>query len=172
MRIRQARPNDLPEIAQVEQQAAQADGRPIHSEADMQGWLLELCEEGNVFVVTDDDDELNPWGQAGTLDGISGPIAGYTALFPPTANTSSPYRLGCRGAVAPQFRRQNAGRLLLQGALNRARMLASELDLEPDPVYFEALLPTNDPASPRLAARFEMHPVEAAMIPEGTQLYR
>jgi hypothetical protein len=133
----------------VERGAAQSEGRESRSEE----WLI---EQQHVFILTDDDDELNTWGQAGTLDGLQGPVVGYTALVEHgDGQRTRSWR--CEGAVSPKYRHQRGGRLLLQGALNRARMLTSDED---EPVYFEALLPANDPGSPQLATYFEMRPVE------------
>src|SRR5712692_7930220 len=72
MRIRRYRPGDIPTLAHIQQQAAQVDGATPMSEADFEQWLAqpELQAASNVFLITDDDDDLNEWGQAGTLDGL------------------------------------------------------------------------------------------------------
>lgn len=167
MRIRNSRATDIPDIAEVEQEAARADGRAVFGgEQSFEEWLSLQYEQGDVFVVTDDDDDLNEWGQAGTLDGLQGPVAGYTTLeLMYDSDENACYM--CQGAVSPQYRRQNVGRLLLQGALNRARLLADEGD---EVCYLVVLLPLNDPASPRLAARFEMQALPD-LDEEGLQGY-
>jgi GNAT superfamily N-acetyltransferase len=114
----------------------------------------------NAVVITDDDDELNPWGQAGTLDGLQGEIVGYTVVE--LHQDANGYHLLCKGAVHPDYRRRNAGRALIMSALNRAHTLAAEFEFEAEeagyPIYFEALFPVRDPASARLAAKCEMEP--------------
>jgi len=174
MRIHPYRSRDLATLVQLQQVASKIDGNQ-KSVAELETWLddPEMDAESNTFVITDDDDELNPWGQAGTLDGIDGEIVGYTTLQ--LTQDERGYHFLCHGTVHPEFRRQNAGRLLLIGARNRARLLASEFEFEAEqegiPIYFEALLPTRDLASPRIAAKFEMQLMEDASQ-EGMQLYR
>lgn len=177
MRIHSYRSRDLTTLLQLQQAASLVDGNS-NSVAGLETWLNDpaMEAEANTFVITDDDDELNPWGQAGTLEGIEGEIIGYTTLhLSRDEQGERGYHFLCRGTVHPQYRRQNAGRLLLIGARNRARLLASEFEFEAEqegiPIYFEAWLPTHDAASPRLAAKFEMQPVKDA-IQEGMQLYR
>jgi GNAT superfamily N-acetyltransferase len=175
MRIRNFRQENIPALVHLEQIAVQADGRAVKSEADFEAWLTdpELDALSNIFVITDDDDELNPWGQAGTLDGIEGEVVGYTSVQ--LRQDGHAYHLLCQGTVHPHYRRQNGGRVLLIGAMNRARIIAAEFEFEAEqeglPVYFEALLPVNDPASARLAAKCEMEPTEEA-APDGLRLYR
>jgi ribosomal protein S18 acetylase RimI-like enzyme len=173
MRIRNYRLEYLPSIVQIQQAAAKEEGTVVRSEADIANWLQELEAEVNAFVVTDDDDELNPWGQAGTLDGLEGEVAGYTVVQ--LRRDQSGYHFLCQGAVHPQHRRQNAGRTLLVGALNRARLLASDFEFEAEQegvaIYFEVIFPTADPGAARLAAKCEMQPTDEAMV-EGTRLYR
>lgn len=174
MRIHPYRSRDMTTLIELQQVASKIDGNR-ESVAELEVWLdnPEMDAESNTFVITDDDDELNQWGQAGTLDGIEGEIVGYTTLR--FAQDEQGYHFLCLGAVHPQFRRQGAGRLLLVGARNRARLLASDFEFEAEqegiPVYFEAQLPIHDPASPRLAAKFEMQPLEST-IQNGMQLYR
>ena len=124
----------------------------------MSAWLQALEADANAFVVTDDDDELNGWGQAGTLDGVEGEVAGYTIVE--LSQDSSGYHFLCQGTVDPRYRHQYAGRTLLVGALNRARLLAADFEFEAEqqniPIYFEALLPMADPSSVRLATKGEM----------------
>ena len=175
MRIRNFRQENILSLVHIEQIAAQADGRAAKSGTDFEAWLTdpELDALSNVFVITDDDDELNPWGQAGTLDGVEGEVVGYTAVQ--LCQDSHAYHLLCQGTVHPQYRRQNAGRILLIGAMNRARIIAAEFEFEAEqeglPVYFDALLPVNDPASARLAAKCEMVSTDEP-APDGLRLYR
>ncbi|MBV9256814.1 MAG: hypothetical protein JO215_02225, partial [Ktedonobacteraceae bacterium] len=70
MRIRTFHYEDIPALIEIEQQAAPADGRTLRQH--FVDWLTapERDALSNVFVITDDDDELNTWGQAGTLEGI------------------------------------------------------------------------------------------------------
>jgi ribosomal protein S18 acetylase RimI-like enzyme len=173
MRIRTFRYEDIHALLPLQQLAAQADGiEPLH---DIASWPsdLELDATENAFVITDDDDDLNTWGQAGTLEGIEGEIIGYTLVQLRQGETG--YHLLCEGAVHPAQRQRRAGRALLICALNRARALAEEFEFEAEqagvPVYFEALLPTHNPASARLAAKCEMTFVRE-MEPDGLSLYR
>ncbi|TMC24168.1 MAG: hypothetical protein E6J34_00960, partial [Chloroflexi bacterium] len=82
MRIRNFREKDLPEVAQIYQEAMKADELVTVSGDDFVQWFTqpELDALANAFVVSDDDDELNTWGQAGTLDGLDGEIVGYTLV--------------------------------------------------------------------------------------------
>jgi ribosomal protein S18 acetylase RimI-like enzyme len=173
MRIRHYRPEYLSAIVQIQHASALEDGTTARSEADIESWLQELDAEANAFVVTDDDDDLNSWGQAGTLDGVEGEVVGYTVvqLF----HNQSGHHFLCQGTMHPHYRRQHGGRTLLVGALNRARLLASDFEFEAEeqgiPIYFEALLPVADPTSAYLAAKCEMHPTNEA-APAQTCLYR
>jgi GNAT superfamily N-acetyltransferase len=170
---------DIPTLAHIQQEAARVDGGEPLSEADFEEWFAqpELEAESNVFLITDDDDELNEWGQAGTLDGLEGEVAGYTVLQ--LRHSQRAYHFLCEGAVLPKFRRQGVGQSLLICALNQARIRVFELDgagqaggdQQNDHVYFEALLPTGDPASENLAAKFEMAPVDEQVL-QGMRLYR
>ena len=175
MRIRNYRWEYLPTLVQIQQEAARFDETVVRSEEEFVACLddPELDAASNVFVMTDDDDELMLWGQAGTLEGIEGEIVGYTIVQ--LRQDEQGYHLLCEGAVLPAHRRQHAGRALLVGAMNRARVLADEFEFEAEqegvPVYFEALLPCNDPASSYLAAKYEMYPTEES-TPAGMQLYR
>ena len=173
MRIRTFHYEDMPTLIEIEQQAALADKRNTRS--DFAAWLTapEHDAPANVFVITDDDDELNTWGQAGTLEGIEGEIVGYTLVQ--AQHDDEGYHLLCQGTVHPAHRHRHAGRALLICALNRARVLAEEFDFEAEqagiPVYFEALLPIHDPASPRLAAKSELIPTHTVTSDE-MRLYR
>jgi ribosomal protein S18 acetylase RimI-like enzyme len=173
MRIRPYRAEYLPALLQVQREAGKVDGTQVREEADFAAWLDLLSATTNGFVVTDDDDELNPWGQAGTLDGLEGEVVGYTVVQ--LKQDQDGYHLLCQGTVHPQYRRQNAGRVLLVGAMNRARVLAADFEFEAEqegvPVYFEALLPVSDDAAAHLAARCEMQPADEEPLP-GMRLYR
>ena len=145
------------------------------SAADFEVWFAqpELYAEANVFLITDDDDALNEWGQAGTLDGLEGEAVGYTVLQ--LRRSQHAYHFLCEGAVLPQHRRRGAGQALLICALNHARMSAFEIESETEqqehPIYFEALLPVNDSASESLAAACEMRLVDEPAL-QGMRLYR
>jgi GNAT superfamily N-acetyltransferase len=176
MRIRHYRQVDLPTLIELQNKAVEADGIAAGSMPDLAAWVAEpeRAESFDLFVITDDDDELNQWGSGETLEGVEGEIVGYTALQ--LQRNASAYHLLCQGTVHPSYRRQNAGRALLICALNHARILAAEFEFEAEeaghPVYFEALLPVNDPASGSLAARCEMLPVEQGAVTGGLKLYR
>ncbi|GCE12696.1 GNAT family N-acetyltransferase [Tengunoibacter tsumagoiensis] len=174
MRIRTFRASDLPALWPIYQAATQEDGQQLHFHAEaFEAWLHQLDAENNAFVITDDDDELNTWGQGETLEGIEGEIIGYTLVE--TLQTSDGYHLRCHGAVSPIHRGRHAGRALLICATNRANLLASEFEWEASlqgvPVYFEALLPVKDPRSPQLAAKCELQPIRDKHE-AGWQLYR
>lgn len=173
MRIRTFHYEDMPTLIEIEQQAALTDARKARP--DFAAWLTAPEHDAltNVFVITDDDDELNTWGQAGTLEGIEGEIVGYTLVQ--AQQDDEGYHLLCQGTVHPAHRHRHAGRALLICALNRARALAEEFEFEAEqagiPVYFEALLPINDPASPRLAAKCELIPTHK-LTSDEMHLYR
>lgn len=175
MRIRRYRPGDIATLAHIQQQAAQADGIASITEADFEQWLAqpELQPATNVFLITDDDDDLNEWGQAGTLDGLEGEAVGYTVLQ--LRRSHHAYHFLCEGTVVPQHRRRGAGYALLMSALNNVRVRIFEFEYEARQqgqlIYFEALLPESDPASESLATQFEMLPVKEQTMP-GLQLYR
>jgi GNAT superfamily N-acetyltransferase len=174
VRIRNYRQEDLPTLLYIERLAREADGREPLSETAFTSWLTDPAVDAlaNAFVITDDDDELNTWGQAGTLEGIEGEIVGYTVVS--LLREPQSYHLRCQGAIHPQFRRQHAGRALLICALNRARIIAAEFEFEAErdglPIYFEALLPAKDPAAVSLAAKCDMVLVDNAVAP-GLCLY-
>jgi GNAT superfamily N-acetyltransferase len=174
MRIRNYRLGDIPTLVHIQQLAAQTDGIQAEDTGDLERELTspELDAESSVFVITDDD-ESNQWGQAGTLEGVEGEIVGYTILH--LHKDQQAYHFLCEGTVHPQHRRRNAGRSLLICALNRARIWSAEFEFEAEqegyPMYFEALLPQNDPAAPHLAAKCEMEPTDE-QVGEGMKLYR
>ena len=175
MRIRNYRQGDIPTLVHIQQLAAKTDGVAAMSLSDFAEWLTqpELEAEFNVFVITDDDDELNEWGQAGTLEGIEGEIVGYTVLQLRQSQHASHFL--CLGAVHPEHRRRGAGRALLICGLNCARLWSAEFEFEAEqagrPVYFEALLPLQDLASARLAAKCDMQPTNEPTL-AGMKLYR
>src|SRR6266700_321218 len=175
MRIRRYRSGDISTLAHIQQLAAQIDGVESMSAADFEVWLAqpELHADTNVFLITDDDDALNEWGQAGTLDGLEGEAVGYTVLQ--LRHSQYAYHFLCEGAVLPQHRRRGAGQALLICALNHARLRASEFEVEAQqqglPIYFEALLPVSDLASERLAAKCDMQLTEEPVL-IGMQLFR
>jgi GNAT superfamily N-acetyltransferase len=175
MRIHHYRPRDLATLVHLTQLAAQVDGTEVQSEAELTAWLSdpELDPTANIFVVRDDDDELNAWSQAGTLDGLEGEIIAYIVLQ--LEQRDNAYHFVCRGVVHPEHRGQHAGRILIVGALNRARMIAAEFEAEAEraghPIYFDILFAVHDPAVPHLAAKCEMHATEEP-APPGFRLYR
>jgi ribosomal protein S18 acetylase RimI-like enzyme len=175
MRIRNYREGDIPTLLHIQHLAAQADHVAVMREADFEQWLAqpELEARFNVFLITDDDDDLNSWGQGDTLDGLEGEVVGYTVLQ--LRRSQRAYHFLCEGAVLPQHRHRGAGQALLICALNHARMRASELEFEAQqqglPIYFETLLPVDDPASESLAAHYDMQPTDEPVL-RGMRLYR
>lgn len=173
MRIRHYRPVDLPELLEIEERAAAADGRRIY---DLATWFDEHEDESlyNVLVITDDDDDVDPWGQAGTRVEVEGEIAGYTILQ--LREDERAYHFYCRGAVRPNLRRRGAGRGLLVSALNRARFWAADYEVEAEQeeraLYFEAPLPERDPGSRGLATLLELEETDEMMDDGGLRLYR
>ena len=174
MRVRNFRLEDIPALVHIQRAAAEVDKSVVMNEAEFARWITspEIDTDSNVFVVTDDDDELNTWGQAGTLEGIEGEIVGYTVLR--IRKDREAYHLYCQGTVHPQHRKRNAGRALIICALNRAHLIASDFEFEAEQagiaVYFEALFPLNDPSSAHLAAKCEMQKTPGVF--NGLQLYR
>ena len=175
MRIRNYRQGDVPTLILIQQIAAQTDHVDLMSEIDFEDWLAqpELEAGSNIFLITDDDDELNSWGQGDVLDGLEGEVVGFTVLQ--LRRSQHAYHFLCEGAVLPQHRRRGAGQALLICALNHARIRASEFEFEAQqqgfPIYFEVLLPMNDPASESLAAQCEMQPTSEPAL-RGMCLYR
>src|SRR5712692_7809971 len=161
MRIRNYRQGDIPTLVLIQQFAAQTDHVDLMSEIDFEEWLAQpKLEAGtNIFLITDDDDDLNSWGQGDVLDGLEGEVVGYTVLQ--MRRSHHAYHFLCEGAVLPQHRRRGAGQALLICSLNHARLRASEFEFEAQqqsfPIYFEALLPVKDAASKSLAAKFDMY---------------
>ncbi len=175
MRIRNFRLEDIPTLTHIERIAAETDERPVISEAEFAAWIssAEVDALANAFVITDDDDEINTWGQAGTLEGVEGEIVGYTVLQ--VMQDQEAYHLYCHGTVYPRHRRRNAGRALIICALNRARMMAFDFEREAEqrriPIYFEALFPIRDPSSARLATKCELQKADVP-VSDGLCLYR
>ena len=175
MRIRNYRQGDIPTLVSIQQLAARTDDTEPMSTADFEEWLVqpELEAGSNIFLITDDDDDLNNWGQGDVLDGLEGEVVGYTVLQ--LRRSHYAYHFLCEGTVLPQHRRRGAGQALLICALNHARFRASEFEFEAQqqglPIYFEALLPVRDPASERLAAKCDMQLTEEPVL-KGMRLYR
>ncbi len=175
MRIRNYRQGDIPTLVHIQQLAAQADNVDSISIDDFEEWLTqpELQAGSNIFLITDDDDDLNNWGQGDVLDGLEGEVVGYTVLQ--LRRSHHAYHFLSEGAVIPQHRRRGVGQALLICALNHARLRASEFEYEAQqqafPIYFEVLLPIADPASESLAARFDMFATDESTL-KGMQLYR
>jgi ribosomal protein S18 acetylase RimI-like enzyme len=175
MRIRNYRHDDLPVLVHIQQMASQTDELEPFSEEAFVSWLTDPAFDvsANTFVCTDDDDELQTWGQGGTLEGMEGEIVGYTTVH--LLHDHQGYHVLCQGTMHPQYRRQHAGRALLMSALNRAHVLTSDFEFEAEaegtPIYFEALLPVNDATAPLLAAKCEMQPT-AKPAPHGVKLYQ
>jgi ribosomal protein S18 acetylase RimI-like enzyme len=175
VRIRNYRQGDIPTLVYIQQLAAQADNVDSMSIADFEQWLAQpdFQAGSNIFLITDDDDDLNNWGQGDVLDGLEGEVVGYTVLH--LRRSHRAYHFLCEGAVLPQYRRRGAGQSLLICALNHARIRASEFEFEAQqqaiPIYFEALLPVDDPASESLAAKFDLYRTDEPAL-KGMQLYR
>ena len=173
MRIRFFRQGDIPTLALIQQLAARADNVDSMSMVDFEEWLVqpEIQAESNVFLITDDDDDLDSWGQGDGLDGLEGEVVGYTVLQ--LRQSHHAYHFLCEGAVLPQYRRRGAGQALLICALNHANLRASEFEPQQlrSPIYFEALLPVEDPASKSLAAKFDMYSTDEPVL-KSMQLYR
>ncbi len=175
MRVRPWKGDDIQTLCALHTLAAQTDGSVAMSKKAFEAWLEDAArrEAENVFIVTDDDDELMTWNQAGTLDGIEGETVGFTVVQ--LQQEPQAYHFVCHGTVHPHYRRQGAGRILLIGARNRARLLGSDFEFEAEqagiPIYFEALLPAADASTCSFAARFGMQFVEDESI-SGLHLYR
>jgi ribosomal protein S18 acetylase RimI-like enzyme len=175
MRIRNYRQGDIQTLVHIQQLAAQADKVDSMSIADFEEWLTqpELQAASNIFLITDDNDDLNNWGQGDVLDGLEGEVVGFSVLQ--FRQSHHAYHFLCEGAVLPQYRKRGAGQALMICALNHARLLASEIEFEAQqkafPIYFEALLPAKDPASESLAAKFDMQSADEPVL-KGMHLYR
>ena len=160
MRIRTYRPGDIPLLVHVQHGSAAVDGLELLNEADF-AHLLErsLRRTGyNVFLLTDDDDELNTWGQGESLEGVEGEVIGYTILQ--LSRDEDAYHFYCHGTVLPAYRARGAGHGLILCALNHARLQAldfvAQARQQGTPIYFEVPLPINDAGAQRLAWDFEL----------------
>jgi GNAT superfamily N-acetyltransferase len=175
MRIRTYRLGDAPILFSIQQTAARFDGQePLLESAFAQILARAVTRPGyNIFLLTDDDDELNTWGQGETLDGLEGEVIGYAILH--LLEDRHAYRIHCHGAVLPGHRRRGGGHALLLCALNHARLRA--LDLAPRvrqeglPIYFETAFPAGDASARLLARTFEMEEVPGEGAP-GQILFR
>src|SRR5437588_6113550 len=129
MRIRNYRQGDIPTLVHIQQLAAQADNVDSMSMADFEEWLAQpkLQAGSNIFLITDDDDELNNWGQGDVLDGLEGEVVGYTVLQ--LRRSHYAYQFLCEVTVLPQHRRRGAGQALLICALNHASCPDVALDV-------------------------------------------
>ena len=175
MRIRTYRSGDIPTLLHIQQIAARFDGLEPMTETDFEQLLAaSMTRHGyNVFLITDDDDELNTWGQGETLEGVEGEVVGYAILR--LSRDERAYHFHCYGAVLPEQRARGAGYALLLCSLNHARMqsidFAAEARQQGLPLYFEFELPARDPASEQLARTFELEMAgEASQA--GLRLYR
>lgn len=175
MRIRTYRPGDIPALVHIQQIAARFDGLATMQDDDFEQLLNQSATRSgyNVFLITDDDDELNTWGQGETLEGVEGELVGYTILHP--ARDQHAYHFRCFGTVLPEHRQRGAGHALLLCALNHARMqsidFVNEARQQELPIYFEAEFPARDASAERLARTFEMELAPEAAEP-GLSLYR
>jgi ribosomal protein S18 acetylase RimI-like enzyme len=175
MRIRTYRPGDIPVLVYIQQTAARFDGLATMNEADFEQLLAQAATHAgyHVFLITDDDDELNTWGQGETLEGLEGEVVGYAILH--LVKDQHAYRFRCRGAVLPEQRRRGAGHALLLCALNHARIQALDIVNEARqqglPIYFEAELPARDSSVEELARTFEMEEASDA-AESGLLVYR
>lgn len=175
MRIRTYRPGDIPTLVQIQQAAARFDGLATMNEAEFEQLLAQSATRSgySIFLITDDDDELNTWGQGETLEGLEGEVVGYAMLH--LARDQHAYHLRSCGAVLPEHRQRGAGHALLLCALNHARMQAIDIINEAYqqglPIYFEAEFPVHDASAERLARTFELDAVSGPVEP-GMVLYR
>lgn len=160
MRIRTYRSGDIPTLVQIQQTAARFDHLEPVNESDFAQLLAQSMKRSgyNVFLITDDDDELNTWGQGETLEGLEGEVVGYTILH--VDKSPRAYHIHSYGAVLPEHRQRGAGYALLLCALNHARMQAlnfmGEARRQGLPIYFEVELPTHDLTTEPLARTFEL----------------
>lgn len=175
MRIRTCRSGDIPILVDVQHTAATFDGLEMLNEADFAS-LLErsITRRGyNVFLLTDDDDELNTWGQGESLDGLEGEVIGYTILQ--LSHSADAYHFYCHGTVLPDYRSHGAGHGLILCALNHARLqsldFVAQARQQGTPIYFEVPLPARDGGAERLARDFELENT-GALLQENLLLYR
>ena len=175
MRIRTYRSGDIPTLVQIQQIAARFDGLETMDEAAFAQLLAQVATRfnDNVFLITDDDDEVNTWGQGETLEGVEGEVVGYTILR--RGKDENAYHFRCIGTVLPTYRHSSAGYALLLCAMNHARIQSLDIIAEAHqqgmPIYFEAELPANDAFAERLAHSFELEASDEPAQP-GLCLYR
>lgn len=175
MRIRTYRPGDVPTLVHIQQTAARFDAVRGMNESDFLPLLAQATSRfgDTVFLITDDDDEINIWGQGETLEGIEGETIGYTILL--CHKDHRAYHFHCTGAVLPEHRHRGAGYALLLCALNHARI--QSIDIVNDarqqglPIYFEVELPLNDASVEQLARTFELKASEEP-VQQGLRVYR
>lgn len=175
MRIRTYRPGDIPALVQVQQSAARVDGLEVMDEAAFAQLVAQAASRysDNIFLITDDDDEMNVWGQGETLEGIEGEVVGYTILY--GYKDQRAYHFRSTGTVLPEYRQQGVGHALLLCAINHARIQA--LDISTDahqqglPMLFEVELPASDPVAEHLASAFELEPSDEKAQP-GLHVYQ
>lgn len=175
MRIRTYRPGDISILVDIQRKAALFDSLEALSEADFAQLLAQSAMRSgyNVFLITDDDDELNTWGQGETLEGVEGEVVGYTILQ--LFKSPDAYHIRSYGAVLPEQRQRGAGHALLLCALNHGRMQAIDVMNEARqqglPIYFEVELPEHEPTTRQLAHLFELEETTQSVQP-GLRLYR
>ena len=160
MRVRNFREVDISDIYTIQQAAHLRDALPVVGEEELRAALLDPLATAaeNIFVITDDDDELQTWGEAGMLIGLEGPIIGYTWVR--YLHDHEGHHFRCTGAVLPDERGKGAGRALLISALNRARYLATDIDTgtaeENEEIYFEVVFPVREQADSVLTTICEL----------------
>jgi GNAT superfamily N-acetyltransferase len=175
MRIRTYRLGDIPTLVQIQQKVARVDGLEAMSEMELKQLLAqpEMRTGYYAFLITDDDDELNTWGQGETLEGVEGEVVGYAILQ--LRRDRQAYHFYSHGAVLPEHRQRGAGHALLLCALNHARMKSIDIMAEARqrgmPIYFEVVLPVKDPTTERLVNMFELEEADEVLQP-GLRLYR
>lgn len=174
MRVRTYRPGDIPTLTHIQQTAARSDGLIEMSEAELTSLLAQAMSKSGytIFLITDDDDELNTWGQGETLEGLEGEVVGYAILQ--QYQNERAYHIRSQGAVLPEHRQRGAGHALLLCALNHARMQAinvmNEARQQGLPIYFEVELPASDPTTEPLTRLFELEETDEA-AQDGMRLY-
>lgn len=175
MRVRTYRSGDIAILIDIQQTAARHDGLTVMSEAELEQLLTQSLKRSgyNVFLITDDDDELNTWGQGETLEGLEGEVVGFAILH--VSKDSQAYHIRSQGAVLPEQRQRGAGHALLLCSLNHARMQALNVMADARqhhlPIYFEVELPAHDPTTEPLARIFELDATEET-AQAGMRLYR
>lgn len=175
MRIRTYRPGDIPILVHIQHTAAVFDRLKLMDESDFTELLANsMTRRGyNVFLLTDDDDDLNTWGQGETLDGLQGEVVGYTILQ--LSEDERSYHFRCHGTILPEHRSRGAGHGLILCAINHARIQSIDFVAEARqrdmPIYFEVPLLAADGAAQRLARDFELEDTGQQVQP-GLNLYR